>query len=97
MANQRDQSLPVGMRPPETADEAEQLERRSLLALKAMIAAAKADGQIDQRERERILDKLNDSGAGDAMRDFVAKEAAAPLDIDSLIREVPDQHPYRCH
>ncbi len=91
MANQRDQNLPVGMRPPETEDEADELEKRSLLALKAMIAAAKADGQIDQRERERILDKLDEAGAGDVMRDFVAKEAASPLDIDALVGEVPDQ------
>ncbi len=91
MANQRDQNLPVGMRPPETEDEADELEKRSLLALKAMIAAAKADGQIDQRERERILDKLDEAGAGDIMRDFVAKEAASPLDIDALVGEVPDQ------
>ena len=91
MANKREQDLPVGMRPPETEDEAAALEDRALLALKAMIAASKADGQIDQRERERILDKLADAGADDEVRDFVAKEAATPLDIDALVREVPDQ------
>ena len=91
MANSREQSLPVGMRPPETEDEADVLENRATLALKAMIAAAKADGQIDQRERERILDKLRDAGADDDIRDFVAKEAAAPLDIDALVRDVPDR------
>ena len=91
MANAREKDLPVGMRPPETIDEAEVLENRALLALKAMVAAAKADGQIDQRERERILDKVRDAGADDDLRDFIAKEAAAPLDIDALVREVPDQ------
>jgi uncharacterized membrane protein YebE (DUF533 family) len=91
MANQREQDLPVGMRPPETLDEAELLERRALLALKAMVSASKADGQIDQRERERILDKLKDAGADEETRRFVAEEAAAPLDIDALVREVPDQ------
>lgn len=91
MANQREENLPVGMRPPETEAEAEQLESRSVLALKAMIAAAKADGQIDQRERERILDKLKDTGADETTRDFVAAEAAAPLDIDALVSEVTDQ------
>ena len=91
MANAREKDVPVGMRPPETVDEAEVLESRALLAIKAMVAAAKADGQIDQRERERILDKLRDAGAGDDLRDFVAKEAATPLDIDALVREVPDQ------
>ncbi len=97
MANQRgqnlpgEQDLPVGMRPPETVDEAEELESRAILALKAMLSAAKADGQIDQRERERILNKLEDAGADDETRRFVTEEAAAPLDIDALVRAVPDQ------
>lgn len=91
MANEREQDLPVGVRPPETVEEAETLEKRALLALKAMVAAAKADGHIDQRERERILDKLKDAGADDELREFVAREAAAPLDVDGLVREVPDQ------
>ncbi|MGI9487288.1 MAG: tellurite resistance TerB family protein [Geminicoccaceae bacterium] len=97
MANQRkqdlpgEQDLPVGMRPPETTEEAEALESRAILALKAMLSAAKADGQIDQRERERILNKLEDAGADEETRRFVTEEAAAPLDIDALARAVPDQ------
>ncbi len=97
MANQREQDLPegrdlpVGMRPPETVEEAETLESRAILALKAMLSAAKADGQIDQRERERILNKLEDAGADEETRRFVTEEAAAPLDIDALVRAVPDQ------
>ncbi len=86
-----EQDLPVGMRPPETVEEAEALESRAILALKAMLSAAKADGQIDQRERERILDKLEDAGADEETRRFVTEEAAAPLDIDALVRAVPDQ------
>ena len=84
MANNRETDLPVGMRPPETVDEAENLERGAMLALKAMIAAAKADGEIDQRERERILDKMKDAGADDETREFVAKEAAEPRSISTL-------------
>jgi uncharacterized membrane protein YebE (DUF533 family) len=91
MAQKRAQDLPVGVRPPETPDEADLVEARALLALKAMIAAAKADGEIDQSERARILDRLKDAGADDETRDFVAREAAAPLDIDALVLEVSDQ------
>ncbi|MGI9417423.1 MAG: hypothetical protein ACR2RA_06250, partial [Geminicoccaceae bacterium] len=36
MANNREADLPVGMRPPETAEEAESLERGAMLALRAM-------------------------------------------------------------
>jgi len=91
MAGRREQDLPVSMRPPETEAEAEDLENRALLALKAMIAASKADGRIDERERGRILDKMTDMGASDEMRDFIAKEAATVLDVDALVREVPDE------
>lgn len=90
MASSREHNLPVGMRPPATPKEAELVENRALLSLKAMIAAAKADGAIDQRERERILDKLRDAGADDETRDFIAKEAATPLDLDALTAEVSD-------
>jgi len=90
MARSREHNLPVGMRPPATPKEAELVENRALLSLKAMIAAAKADGAIDQRERERILDKLRDAGADDETRDFIAKEAATPLDLDALTAEVAD-------
>lgn len=90
MAKSRENNLPVGMRPPATPKEAELVENRALLALRAMIAAAKADGEIDQRERERILDKMKDAGADDETREFVAKEAAMPLDLDALVKDVSD-------
>ncbi len=90
MAGSQEQDLPVGMRPPATPEEAALVEDRALLVLKAMMAAAKADGEIDQRERERILDKMKDAGADDATRDFIAKEAAAPLDVDGLVSQVSD-------
>jgi uncharacterized membrane protein YebE (DUF533 family) len=89
-ASQQPEAIPVGMRPPETPEEAEVLETRAVLALKAMIAAAKADGQIDARERERILARMKDAGADGEIRDFIDKEVAAPLDIDALVRDVPD-------
>jgi uncharacterized membrane protein YebE (DUF533 family) len=90
MAKKREQDMPVGVRPPATPEEAALVENRALLSLKAMIAAAKADGEIDQRERERILDKLKDAGTDEETRDFVAREAAAPLDVDALTRQVSD-------
>ena len=90
MAQSRQADVPVGMRPPATPQEAELVENRALLALKAMIAAAKADGEIDPRERERILGKLKDAGADEETQEFVEKEVAAPLDVDSLVRQVSD-------
>lgn len=51
-----------------------------------MISAAKADGVIDDSERQRILERL--ASASDEERAFVAEEMAKPLDLDALIAEV---------
>ena len=62
------------------------MQRKATLMIRAMIQAAKADGQVDQRETQRILGKLDahDNGA----RDFVASEMRRPIDIASLARDV---------
>ena len=58
------------------------------LALRAMIAAAKADGQIDQHEMDRILSHLNSDEATEAERRFVLAEISRPLDPTDLARDV---------
>ena len=56
--------------------------------LRAMISAAKADGQIDQGEMERILGKLSEAGSDPEARDFVLSEMRGPLDLDRLVAGV---------
>ena len=46
--------------------------------LTAMIAAAKADGQIDDAERQRILGKLEEAGADAEAREFVMPKCSSP-------------------
>jgi uncharacterized membrane protein YebE (DUF533 family) len=53
-----------------------------------MISAAKADGQIDQGELDRILSKLSEVGSEPEARDFVLSEMRGPLDIDRLVADV---------
>jgi len=60
----------------------------AILLLRAMISAAKADGQIDQGEMDRILGKLSEAGSGSEARDFVLSEMRGPLDLDRLVAEV---------
>ena len=60
----------------------------ALLMLRAMISAAKADGQIDQGEMERILGKLSEAGSDPEARDFVLSEMRRPLDLDGLVAGV---------
>jgi uncharacterized membrane protein YebE (DUF533 family) len=84
---------PVGLREPQTPAEEQQCQQTALLAIRAMIAAAKADGQIDGGEMGRILGKLKEAGAeGDALT-FIQAEMQKPLDLDALVAEAktPEQ------
>ncbi len=56
----------------------------ALVALEAMVAAAKADGHIDDKERARIVGELGAVGAESEARRFLEAELAKPLDIDAL-------------
>ncbi len=54
------------------------------LLVRAMISAAKADGQIDRAEMQNIIGRIDDGGVTDAERAFVMGELAAPLDVAAL-------------
>ena len=70
--------------PPGTPEE---VHRSATLVLKAMIQAAKADGQLDAREIERITGKLHEAGEDPEARDFVLREMSGPVDVEGLARE----------
>jgi uncharacterized membrane protein YebE (DUF533 family) len=55
------------------------------LLLRAMINAAKADGQIDGAEMNAILAKLDEAGADQEAKSFVLEEMRRPLDVDALV------------
>jgi len=57
----------------------------ALILVRAMIAAARADGHIDDAERARIIDKLKVSGLGDDAATFLETELANPVDIDAIV------------
>lgn len=58
------------------------------LMLRAMIQAAKADGEIDNAEREKLLGHLDDISAEEQR--FVQAEMQAPVDPEGLARQVPN-------
>jgi uncharacterized membrane protein YebE (DUF533 family) len=58
------------------------LEQNAKLMIRAMIQAAKADGEIDAEERARIMETLGDIGPEEQA--FVEAEMAAPVDIQGL-------------
>jgi len=76
--------LPLGLRTPANAAEESALESKAMVILKAMINAAKADGQIDDAERQRILGKLEEAGADAEAREFVQAELQRPFDSHGL-------------
>ncbi len=65
-------------------------DAKALLLAKAMIAAAKADGTIDEDERLNILNGLAEAGVSPSARSWVEEQMAAPSDIDALVAEVGD-------
>jgi uncharacterized membrane protein YebE (DUF533 family) len=82
---QESQEVPLTLREPSTPAEQEQLENQAQLMLRGMINAAKADGQIDQGEVQRILGKLQESGADKAALDFVMAEMTKPMETEAIV------------
>lgn len=58
------------------------------LMVRAMIAAAKADGAVDQAEMQKIIGQVSEGGVEPSERDFVMAELAAPLDVAGLVADV---------
>lgn len=56
----------------------------ALTLIRAMIAAANADGHIDDDERQRIATKMTAAGADRDVQDFIAKELATPFKASQL-------------
>lgn len=58
------------------------------LMLRAMIQADKADGKIDDAEKQKLLGNLTDATAEEMA--FVKREMARPVDIEGLANSVPN-------
>jgi uncharacterized membrane protein YebE (DUF533 family) len=56
----------------------------ALALMRAMIAAAKADGQITDAERERLLDRIGCAEFDPDVMDWLTREFRAPLDLDAV-------------
>lgn len=76
---------PEGPFMPSPSDEAGQ-EALGKALVRAMIAAAKADGRIDADEKERIFQRLEDMNLSPQDKAFVFDELSTPLDIEAVVR-----------
>jgi len=68
--------------PPQASFQTEELGKT---LVRAMIAAAKADGQIDAEEKERIFKRLETMPLSAEEKAFVFDELASPLDMDAVV------------
>ncbi|WP_299842962.1 DUF533 domain-containing protein [uncultured Roseovarius sp.] len=62
-------------------------EAAAALMLRAMIQAMKSDGEIDQAEQAKLMDRLGDVSPEE--RTFVQGEMQRRIDVDELARDVP--------
>jgi uncharacterized membrane protein YebE (DUF533 family) len=64
---------------------------RATLLIRAMIAAAAADGRIDDTERAKILGALKQGGLSAAAEQFLVREIGKPASVDELAEAVSSE------
>lgn len=68
--------------PPQAAHQTEELGKT---LVRAMISAAKADGQIDAEEKNRIFSRLETMALSAEEKAFVFDELSGPLDVNAVV------------
>jgi uncharacterized membrane protein YebE (DUF533 family) len=76
--------------PPPTAS-ANNQDDNALHLIRAMIAAADADGLIDDQERSDIISRAKEAGFDDESLKTLATEIQAPFTLKQLIARTPEQ------
>lgn len=73
--------------PPPVSSGAPPRPNDAVLLIRAMIAAASADGVIDQVERQRILEKYRGANLSPEEQNFLAGELLCPAGVEQLTAE----------
>lgn len=81
-------AAPTPQAPPAPPAPTAQQQTQALLLVRAMVAAAAADGMVDERERADILARLDAAGVGAAEREGFVRELDSPKPVTLLTREV---------
>ncbi len=79
--------MPTALMEEETPEQQQQLEAQAQIIVRAMINAAKADGQIDEAEVQKIIGRLDDNGLTEEEKNFFLVEARKPMDLQGIIAE----------
>lgn len=61
------------------------------LVVRAMISAAKADGEVSEDEIQRIVGRVGADGLSEEEKQFLIAELRRPLDLAALVAEVPNE------
>jgi hypothetical protein len=75
--------------PPAPPSSPASTEDEALLMVRAMIAAANADHDLDAEERARIIRAVEESGVSDAEKKLLMEELERPMDIAALAARAP--------
>lgn len=86
----QDSRLAAGLREPENMHEEKHVQSIVDLTVKAMINAAKADGNVDEDEMQRVVGELQEDGISAAERNYLLSELRKPMSTDEIVREVPN-------
>ncbi|WP_027260807.1 tellurite resistance TerB family protein [Sedimentitalea nanhaiensis] len=71
------------------AEAAPQAEEAAGLMLRAMIQAAKSDGEIDSAEQDKIMETVGEDANAEDIA-FVRAQLAAPVDVKALAADTPE-------
>jgi len=74
-----------------TEDDQYDLEEDAEIIVRAMINAAKADGQVGKAEIQRIVGKLEEDGLTQQEKEFFMSEANKPMDLSAVISSARNQ------
>ncbi|MEM7385620.1 MAG: DUF533 domain-containing protein, partial [Verrucomicrobiota bacterium] len=65
----------------------EEANTEATLLIRAMCNAAKADGKLDEQEKQNILGRLGEVDQDEI--DFIQNELSSPLDVQGFVNSVP--------
>ena len=82
--------LPAPEHPRAIVDASHAADDDALLFVRAMVAAASADGRVTDDERARIFDGLAQAGIDEAATRWLERELADPASIDEIAEPVTD-------
>ncbi len=90
-SGQNPTAMPLGLLEPQTQDEQRQLEQGSELVLRAMINAAKSDGQVDANEMNRMMGKFEEAGLDAQSRNYLMARLREPMETRELVNAAKGQ------